>query len=85
MPWFKVEIRGAGLERAMAALHGADIPTIGPAFYWQGEVPRVAEVGDRMVAVLDAATAEAAEARVRDTLPADGGYTVESAGIWQRG
>ena len=89
MPRFKVEIHGEGLERAMVALHGADIPTLGPHIVLPrpGEEPSPEQlrVSGQMWAVLDADTAEAAEDRVSDMLPADGDYTVESARPWQRG
>jgi hypothetical protein len=79
LPRFKVDITGQGLERAMAALNGANIPTIGPTLTWWGDNPRSVSVGPRMSAVLDADTAKDAESRVRDTLPAHRGYAVERA------
>jgi hypothetical protein len=86
MPRFKVEISGKGLERAMASLNGANIPTIGPTFIRFGQQrPKQVRVGHRMTAVLDADTAEAAEARVRDNLPADGDHDVGPVERWQTG
>jgi hypothetical protein len=83
MQRFKVEIHGEDLEVAMAAVHGAGIPTIGPAFTWYGEgEPQQARVGDQMLAVVDAETAEGAEAHVREVLPV-GDYVLKSAGLWQ--
>ncbi len=82
MPRFKVEIHGEGLERALAALNGADIPTIGPTFTWFGDQRfQQVRVGDRMLAVLDADSAEEAEARMKDNLP-DDDYDVGAAEPW---
>lgn len=75
MPRFQVEISGDGLERVLALLNGAGIPTIGPVFTWFGEQrPQQVRVGYQMLAVLDADNAEEAEAHVRDNLP-DGDTT----------
>jgi hypothetical protein len=84
MPRFKVSITGEGLDRAMAALNRANIPTIGPPFTWHGDDPRPVRVGPRMSAVLDADTAEGAERRVRDKLPAEGDHTVERAELYRQ-
>lgn len=90
MARFEVEIQGDGLERALAALNGANIPTIGPAFWGWGDdpgadFPASLRVGREMWAVLDAGTAEAAEARVKDNLPKNGDYTVLPAKPFERG
>ena len=37
MPWYKIEFRGDGLERAMASLNEMSIATIGPPFTRVGE------------------------------------------------
>jgi hypothetical protein len=76
MPRFEIEIQGDGLERALATLNAAGIPTIGPAFSAWGSDPAEWRVSNEMWAVLDARSAEAAEARVRDNLPKDADYTV---------
>lgn len=80
MPTFAVPIEGEGLAQVREALDRADIPTIGPS------VTRVAgefeeHAGHRMTAVLDASTATAAEARVKDHLP-EGDYQVRAAEPW---
>jgi hypothetical protein len=69
---FKVGISGEHLDRARAALNRADIPTIGPLYYWLSEQEVVESKRRRLLAVLDAETAEEAKARVRDNLPANG-------------
>jgi hypothetical protein len=78
MPQFRVPIGGEHLKRAMATLNHADIPTIGmfpahfvepgPAGDWQLNY---------LTAMLDAESAEEAQARVRGALPGD--YTVGPA------
>jgi hypothetical protein len=69
------------------ALDRAGIPTIGPPYYGRGESTESrgesTESERGLLAVLDAKTAEEAEARVRDNLP--GGYTEESAEPWEEG
>jgi len=76
MPRFWLAVEGEHLERAMAILNGAGIPTIGvfPAHY--GDQP---PAGDwelfRLTAALDTETADEAEARVRAVLPE--GYSVQ--------
>jgi hypothetical protein len=79
MPRFKVQIAGDNLDRAMVALNGAGIPTLGPFFgEWRtSEQPMT--VGDHMWAVLDADIAQNAQTPVRNALPADGDYTVAPA------
>jgi hypothetical protein len=84
MPRFEVEIQGDGLERALATLNGAGIPTIGPAFSGWGGDPAPWTVSREMWAVLDARSAQAAETRVRDNLPKDGDYTVLPARPFER-
>ena len=86
MPWFKVEIQGDGLEHVRTALNSADIPTMGPVFTGLGDVgsPEGTRVGRRMLAVLDADGAEAAEAHVEDNLP-DGEYDIGPTEPWQSG
>jgi hypothetical protein len=79
MPRFEVEIQGDGLERAMLALNGASIPTIGPAFSGFPGDPKSWNVSRTMHAVLDARNAEVAEGRVKQNLPPDGDYTVRPA------
>jgi hypothetical protein len=83
VPWFKVPIAGDGLDRAMTALNGADIPTMGPAFTGRGDVGSAegARVGRGMLAVLDADSAEDAEAHVEDNLP-DGEYDIGPTEPW---
>jgi hypothetical protein len=84
MPRFKIRIDGEQLDRARMALDRAGIPTIGPPYYGRGESTEsrgeLTESTRGLGAVLDAETAEEAEARVRDNLP--GGYTVHSAESW---
>jgi hypothetical protein len=83
MPRFKVEISGKHLERAMVALNGAGIPTIVSFGAWYGELePPEGWQLDTLQAVLDAETGEEAEARVRDSLPADGDYDVGPVEPW---
>jgi hypothetical protein len=75
MPRFYLSIHGEHLERAMMLLNGADIPTIGafPAYY--GNQPPPDWHLDRLTAVLDADSEEAAKTRVHGVLP--DGFTVE--------
>ena len=56
---FKVGISGEHLDRARAALNRADIPTIGPLYYWlsEQEVIESKRRRRRLLAVLDAETA----------------------------
>src|SRR5436190_1399211 len=68
---------GEHLDRARAALNRADIPTIGPLYYWLSE-QEVIESKRGLLAVLDAETAEEAKARVRDNLPANRTATTAS-------
>jgi hypothetical protein len=77
MPRFGVDISGKHLDRAMALLNGAGIPTIGsfPAYYGEQGPPKDWEL-DRLIAVVDAETADKAEVRVKDHLP---DHTVGSA------
>jgi hypothetical protein len=80
---FKVRISGEHLDRARSALNRADIPTIGPVYYWlSGQ--QVIESERGLLAVLDAETAEEAKARVRDNLPANGNgnYGIEDPESW---
>jgi hypothetical protein len=85
MARFKVGVGGEQLDRARMALDRAGIPTIGPPYYGRGESTESrgesTESTRGLLALLDAETAEEAEARVRDNLP--GGYTVESAESWE--
>ena len=80
---FKVGISGEHLDRARSALNRADIPTIGPLYYWLSE-QEVIEGERGLLAVLDAETAEEAKARVRDNLPANGNgnYGIEDPESW---
>jgi hypothetical protein len=78
MPRFTVDIHGEDLMRALAALNGAGIPTIGPVTTeWVGD-PASRTVDTQMSAYLKAASSERAEARVRENLPSDGEYTVKA-------
>jgi hypothetical protein len=80
---FKVRISGEHLDRARSALNRADIPTIGPVYYWLSE-QEVIESERGLLAVLDSETAEEAKARVRDNLPANGhgSYGIEDPESW---
>jgi hypothetical protein len=69
---FKVRISGEHLDRARSALNRADIPTIGPLYYWLREREVIESKRGLLAAVLDAETAEEAKAHVRDNLPANG-------------
>jgi hypothetical protein len=79
VPRFKVEIHGTGLEHALTALNQGGVPTMGPTFTWIEGSADTARVGRQMSAYLDTESGEAAEARVRETLPADGDFTVKPA------
>jgi hypothetical protein len=81
VPRFKVPIAGDGLDRAMTALNGANIPTMGPAFTQYVGSPEGARVGRQMLAVLDADSTEEAEAHVTDNLP-DGEYDIGPTEPW---
>jgi hypothetical protein len=74
MPRFTVRITGEDLDGAKAALEGAGILETKDA--GAGYVPEMKL--SALSAVLDADTAEDAEARVRDVLP-EGDYDVERA------
>jgi hypothetical protein len=74
MPRFTVRITGGDLDGAKAALEGAGILETKEA--GAGYVPEMKL--QALSAVLDADTAEDAEARVRDVLP-EGNYDVERA------
>jgi hypothetical protein len=74
MPRFTVRITGGDLDGAKAALEGARILETKEA--GAGYVPEMKV--HALSAVLDADTAEDAEARVRDVLP-EGDYDVERA------
>jgi hypothetical protein len=79
MPNFAVTIEGEGLDQVREALNRADVPTVGPPYTkFDRESDAQTHVGHRMAAVLDADTAEAAEARVRENLPA-GDYRLEAS------
>jgi hypothetical protein len=79
-----IEGEGGDLVQVRAALDRASIPTIGPVtdVRFATEPIEEAQVGRRMTAVLDADTAAAAEARVKDHLPGVGGYEVRAAEPW---
>lgn len=83
MQTFAVTIEGEGLEQIRIALNRAFIPTVGPPMNirFATEPVEQAHVGHRMTAVLDASTATAAEARVKDHLP-EGDYQVRAAEPW---
>jgi hypothetical protein len=78
MPRFEVVIRGEGLERGLAALNDAGIPTLGPAFTWYGDQSEPPLVGNFMFAVLDAGAPGEAESRVSAVLqPLGGDFRIE--------
>jgi hypothetical protein len=82
MPTFCVDISGENLDLARRYLDGRLIPTRGSfAPRWDSEQQDAWNWADlnRLEAVLDAETAEKAEARVRDALPADAGYSTDHA------
>ena len=83
MQTFAVTIEGEGLEQVRIALNRAFIPTVGPPMdiRFATEPVEQAHLGHRMTAVLDADTAAAAEARVKDNLP-KGDYEVRAAEPW---
>ena len=83
MQTFAVTIEGEGLEQVRIALNRAFIPTVGPPMdiRFATEPVEQAHLGHRMTAVLDANTAAAAEARVKDNLP-KGDYEVRAAEPW---
>jgi hypothetical protein len=64
MPRYEVDIHGEGLDQAMIALNGADIPTIGPTFTGRTGEP-LELVGKTMHAILHAPTPESAQASFR--------------------
>ncbi len=80
VPRFNVRITGDDLERAMAALNASGIPTIAsfPAYFVEQGPPEGWRL-DRLMAVVDAPTANRAEELVWQALPAAGGYRVEPA------
>ncbi len=83
MQTFAVTIEGEDLEQVRIALNRAFIPTVGPPMdiRFVTEPVEKAHEGHRMSAVLDADTAAAAEARVKDHLP-EGDYEVRAAEPW---
>ena len=83
MQTFAVTIEGEDLEQVRIALNRAFIPTVGPPMDIRlvTEPVEQAHEGRRMSAVLDADTAAAAEARVKDHLP-KGDYEVRAAEPW---
>ena len=83
MPTFAVTIEGEGLDQVREALNRAAIPTVGPPMdiRFATEPVEQAHEGRRMTAVLDADTAAAAEARLKDHLP-EGDYEVRAAEPW---
>ncbi len=86
MPWFKVEIQGDdGLGRVRTALNDADIPTIGPVSTGCGDAGSFegTRLAGWMLAVVDADSAEDAEAHVRENLPGND-YDVGPTKPWQR-
>ena len=72
--------------QAEQALNRVQIPTLGPGYTGRGDrkSPEGARVPRHMLAVLEAESAEDAEARVRDNLP-HGGYDVGPAEPRQSG
>jgi len=86
MPWFEVPIEGEGLVQAEQALNLVQIPTLGPGYTTRGDrkSPEGARVPRHMLAVLEAESADDAEARVRNKLP-DGDYDVGPAEPRQSG
>jgi hypothetical protein len=76
-PRFEVFITGEGLDRALDALNGAGIPTMGPTFTWREGQSAPPTVGHLMIAVLQANSASEAEGRVSDVLRTAGDYTIE--------
>ena len=79
MPQFRVHIGGERLERVMATLNHADVPTIGmfPAYFVEPGPAGEWEL-NYLTAMPNADTAEEAEARVREVVP-DDDYTVGPA------
>ena len=86
MQWFEVPIEGEGLVQAEQALNRVQIPTLGPGYTTRGDrkSPEGARVPRHMLAVLEAESADDAEARVRNKLP-DGDYDVGPAEPGQSG
>jgi hypothetical protein len=84
--WFEVPIEGEGLVQAEQALNRVQIPTLGPGYTVRGDrkSPEGTCVPRHMLAVLEAESAEDAEARVKDKLP-DGDYDVGPAEPRQSG
>jgi hypothetical protein len=78
MARWAVRIQGEGREllRAQQVLNGAGIPSIGPVITGWGD--KLDTVHNAMTAVPEAESSDAAEARVRQSLPADGEFTIES-------
>ncbi len=72
--------------QAEQALNRVQIPTLGPGYTARGDrkSPEGARVPRHMLAVLEAESAEDAEARVRDNLP-NGDYEVGPAEPRQSG
>ncbi|MCL4287175.1 MAG: hypothetical protein KJ006_05965 [Thermoleophilia bacterium] len=81
MPRFQVLLTGDGLDLARAKLNEANIPTMGPTFAPISD-PDGDRIGHEMLAVLDAATPEDAEDRIRTTLPL-GIYRIGSTTPWE--
>jgi hypothetical protein len=71
MPRFKVTITSDSPVEAGQALHGAGIPTIGPAMAKFTSAPGDWTISDHLTAVLDADDAESAMRRVRETIGPD--------------
>lgn len=71
MPRFKVTVTSEAPVEAGQALHGAGIPTIGPAMAKFTNAPGDWTISDHVTAVLDADDAESAVRRVESIIGAD--------------
>jgi hypothetical protein len=71
MARFKVTVTSESPVEAGQALHGAGIPTIGPAMAKFTNAPGGWTISDHVTAVLDADDAEAAVRRVQEVIGLD--------------